>query len=517
METALPQKTNSMDNPSTNQSEPRDILDFAAALGVNLYKWQAEILLTIEQAATLIRKKIAVRAPNGVGKTTRITALIALYWLIRNPRGKAVITSFDNRQIADQLWPALRALASKFPFLKFTDSEYTVTTPEGGRIRAFTTSDPGRAEGFHADKDCPLLVIVDEAKSIDPEIMKAVDRCSYNVLVYISSPGPMRGPFYEAFTANQESFITFAVGLVDCPHKPRELIDDIIATYGENDPYTRSTLYGEFMTHGDGVNHILELPDVEAWMDSSIGFVDGPIVFGCDFAAGGDDNVIVKRTGNAILKTSDVITWKEKNTANASGRFIRELRGMGYERGNKRMSVYGDATGIGKTMCDLIRESGIGIIDFNFGGRSTLKGYKNEGTRIWYAVAKMIRDSKIKAPNRHEENIKKLCAQLTSRQQKIDSSGSLWMETKEEMRGRGVKSPDVADAFCIAFAVQSALAYSYMPFDDQNRVEIARKHGWEYASDDDESYKDRRSWGSGGRGDDSGGLSGFGGVNGGDW
>jgi len=512
MAVTLPQNTNRMDKSPVNQSEPRDILDFAAALGVSLYKWQAQILLTIEQAALLIRKKIAVRAPNGVGKTTKIIALSALRWLQRFPKGKVVVASLDARQIADQLWPALRAQAAKFPTWKFSDAEYTIKTPEGGRIRAFTTSDPGRAEGFHSDVDQPLLVIIDEAKSIDPDIIQAIDRCSYNVLVYVSSPGLKQGPFYDAFGANSQSFIPFAVGLTDCPHVSKEKIADIIATYGETAPYTRSTLYGEFMDHGDGINHILELSDIETWLDSSIGFVDGPVVFGCDFAAGGDDNVIVKRTGNAILKPTDIITWKDKNTANASGRFIRELRHIGYERGNKRMSVYGDATGIGKTMCDLIRESGIAIIDFNFGGRSTLNGYKNEGTRIWYTVAKMIRDSKIKAPNRHEENIRKLCAQLTSRQQKIDSSGSLWMETKEEMRGRGVKSPDVADAFCIAFAVQSALAYPYMPFDDQNRVEIARRHGWEYSGSEEDARREMYGEGRSGRGDDNWPSDGFGGV-----
>jgi phage terminase large subunit len=504
--------TKSMDKPLPNQGEPRDVLDFAAALGISLYRWQAEICLTIEQAATLTRKKVAVRAPNGVGKTARCITLSALRWLQRFPRGKVVITSYDNRQISDQLWMALRAQAAKFPGWKWTDSEYTITTPTGGRLRAFTTSDPGRAEGFHSDADCPLLIIVDEAKSIDPEIMKAVDRCTYSVLLYISSPGPMAGPFYEAFTTNQQSFITFAVGLADCPHKPRELIDDIIATYGENDPYTRSTLYGEFMSHGDGVNHILELPDVGAWLSSSIGFHDGPVVFGCDFAAGGDDNVIVKRVGN---KVAEIITWKDKDTANAAGRFVRELRRMGYERGSKRMAVYGDATGIGKTMCDLIRESGIAINDFNFGGHSTLDGYKDEGTRIWYSAAKMIRDSKIMVPDRHLESIKKLCAQLTSRRQKVHSSGKLWMESKEEMRARGVKSPDVADAF----AIQSVLAHSYVPYDDSNRQEISRRHGWQYDFDsDDESYKDRRTWGSGGRGDSDSGRDwpsdGFGGVNG---
>ena len=77
--------------------EPKDVLEFAAALGIPLYDWQAKICLTIEQAATLKRKKVAVRAPNGVGKTQRINALSVLRWLQRFPKGKAVVTSFDAR------------------------------------------------------------------------------------------------------------------------------------------------------------------------------------------------------------------------------------------------------------------------------------------------------------------------------------------------------------------------------------------------------------------------------------
>jgi hypothetical protein len=144
-----------------------------------------------------------------------------------------------------------------------------------------------------------------------------------------------------------------------------------------------------------------------------------------------------------------------------------------------------------------------------------LDGYKNEGTRIWHAVTKMIRDSRIKAPNRHEESIKKLCAQLTSRRQKIDSSGNLWMETKEEVRARGVKSPDIADAFCIAFAVQSALGFSYLPYDDSPRVEIARKHGWQYAGSEEDARREMYGDGRSGRGDDKWPSEGFGGVHGG--
>jgi len=91
---------------------------------------------------------------------------------------------------------------------------------------------------------------------------------------------------------------------------------------------------------------------------------------------------------------------------------------------------------------------------------------------------------------------KKLFAQLSSRRQKLDSGGRIWIEQKDEMRSRGIKSADVADAFCMAFGIQSALQESYVPYDDTNRQEITARHGWEYTSSasgyDDESYKD---WG----------------------
>jgi hypothetical protein len=65
------------------------------------------------------------------------------------------------------------------------------------------------------------------------------------------------------------------------------------------------------------------------------------------------------------------------------------------------------------------------------------------------------------------------------------------------MRERGLDSPDLADAFVMAFGMEPARSYSWTPFNDTNRQEIARRHGWQYTSDVpyyDESYKDRRTW-----------------------
>jgi phage terminase large subunit len=466
--------------------KPTTILEFADFLGIKLYDWQAKIVLAIDSNANKERVKLAVRAPNEAGKTTRINVLSALWWMFKY-NGKVVVTSKDNRQISDQFWPALRRLTHKFPTWKVVDSEYTVVTPEGARLRAFTTKDPGRAEGFHHDESTPLIVIVDEAKSIDEVIFESVDRCSYNVLLYISSPLTKEGRFYDAFQSDQ--FMHFHAGLADCPHISKERIKDTIAWYGENDPFTKSTLYGEFMDYGEGIKHVIELSDLERWREATPGKVQGAQVFGLDFARGGDENVLVHVCGNFIADNG-IIAWRDMDSSAAVYRFVAELRDRGYDSKNKFMTVIGDATGIGGPMCDMLRRNGIEVVEFNFGGHTDDKHFKNEGSRIWYQVCQKICDFKIVAPPYHQPIVKRLFSQLASRRQRIDeTNGKLSMECKDDMKACGIASPDLADAFCMAFGMLQAEQRSYLPFDDTNRQEIARRKGWEYTPDD--SYDDR--------------------------
>jgi hypothetical protein len=472
------------------------VLHLAEYLGIQTYDWQAKICLDIDTASVAARQKFAVKAPNEAGKSSRIIALSVLRWLQRYPAGKVVITSKDSRQIADQVWPAVRSRLARFPGWKVTESEKRIDTPEGGRLRCFTTDDPGRAEGFHSAPGQPLFIIVDEAKSIDAEVLQAIDRCSYTVLLYISSPWLREGPFYGAFTINRALWHTYSAGLKDCPHIAPEKISDIVATYGENTSFTRSALHGEFADQVEGVNHIFELTELEKWLDSQIGIIHGPTVVACDFAAGGAMNVILKRVGNRV---TDVITWRDRDTASATGRFIREIHRLGWDSHNKFMHVMGDATGVGRPMCDMIRESGIDIVPFNFGAPCNDKAYKDEGTRIWRQTAITL-PTLVPVP-RYQESAKQLIAQLSSRRAKDHSGGKMWMETKDEMASRGIPSPDIADAFCMAFGFTVPVVKSWMPYDDTERQEIAKKHGWDYTPSEDHGHP--------GRGEDN---TGFGGV-----
>jgi hypothetical protein len=487
----------------------RNILEFADYLGIGLYSWQEDVVNTCDLHSDGETFKLALRAPNMSGKTSHLAVLVSLWHLVKHPAGKVVYTSKDLRQVNDQFWRAIRHQLHHFPNWKITESQHLIETPEGGFLRAFTTKDAGRVEGFHRAPGSPLLVIVDEAKSIEEEIFRGIDRCDYNLIAYISSPDEKTGRFYEAFQSDQ--FAKFHAGLLDCKHISKERIEATKAWYGPNDPYTLSVLEGQFMDYGAGIPHIIEHGELEAWRNKTIGVLPGPRVFACDFARGGDDNVLLLKEGNKVV---NIWTCREKDTARAVEWFVGLIRDNGYS--NSTM-VLGDASGVGGPMCDQLRRHGIGVTDFNFGGKSADPRFKNEGSRAWYALAQMIRDSKIVPPPYEQQDVKRLFAQLANRQVKHEESGKLSMESKEEMKSRGgVSSPDIADALVMAFSRPEALRFSYMPFDDTGRVEIARRHGWEYAGNEEDARREMYGEGRSGRGDNDRGMSeGFGGVHGG--
>lgn len=419
-------------------------------LKMPLYSWQAKILFAIEKGSTMSRVKLACVAPNGSGKTAHVVALAVLRWLYKYPRGKVICTSADSRQLDLQLMPALLKHRAVFPRWEFLSRQ--IRTPESGFFNAFSTDESGRAEGHHGSPETPLLIICDEAKSIPEPIYEAFDRCSYAVLLYISSPGLMQGRFYNCFTVNRPQWITIQAGLTDCPHVSQERIADVIASYGAEHPFTRSTLYGEFMAHEEGSSFAVPLKDLQALLDNPphtrlshsehYAFVD--------FAFGGnDENVIAIRNGNRLEK---LITFRDTDNMATVGRIIVELSRAGL----KPSQVWGDEGGGGRVICDALAAGGWPINRFNFGAAAgDTVMYVSRGAEAWVSFGRKVVNNEI-VLMRDEM----LISQLTSRQTIFDMRGRTGLERKDHMRARGLKSPDRADAVVGVFYVGGGFANS---------------------------------------------------------
>jgi len=410
-------------------------------LGINLYDWQGKVLRDLEPRDC----RVALRAANGSGKTSTVISAILIWHALVYPRSIAVTTAGVFRQVESQLWPSLRNHIAKLGGAwEVTSGEIRYLHPNGNtsRIIGYSATDPGRAEGWHAEDHeyHPLLMVVDEAKTVADPLFEAISRCQPTRLLIASSPGGTSGAFYRAFTKEANMWSKHAVTAFDCPHITQTQIDEVVQRYGEKHPLTRSMIYGEFVDIGLE-SLVINLTQLQNCYNTPPRFKPGVRIAGVDFAAGGDQNVICISDGNKILP---MIAWREKDTMAAVGRFIVEFKKAGLEASN----IYADASGMGMVMCDALAESGWVVNRVNFGATAyDNNAYTNRSAEMWYGMAKKIEDAEIILPEDED-----LTAQLTCRRTITNSKGKLGVESKDSMRARGIASPDRADALALCLS-----------------------------------------------------------------
>jgi phage terminase large subunit len=394
------------------------------------YPWADRIFSDLDRRGAAV----ALRASNGSGKTTGIGAPAALWHASVFANSLCIVTAGVFRQVKEQFFSTIQAHAHKFPGWTFNECE--VTGHNGSRILGFSTDDPGRFEGWHNDN---LLVIVDEAKSVPDMIFEAVERCQPTRLLLLSSPGGCSGAFYEAFHARRKFFSQHVVKASDCPHISPKWVAEQIEKYGEGHPLIASMIFAEFMSAGeDGT--VIPLIFVERCLANPPEFRDGTVQAFCDFAAGGDENVFAVRRGNRV---QIVAHWREKDTMRAVGRFIQLFQ----EQKLTPQQIHADEGGMGIVMCDALREAGWPVRRVNNGSPSRSEHYFNKGAEMWYGGRRLIERREIILPNDKE-----LVSQMSTRLGWPDSKGRMQLESKQDMRSRGLSSPDKADAVLGAMA-----------------------------------------------------------------
>lgn len=406
-------------------------------LGVAPYGWQAEAMMAVAMG-----RQTSVVAANGSGKTARLIAPLILWFLHKHPRGQCIFTSGSWMQIQKQLWPAIRVFQSRFPKWQFMAEE--LRTPEGGFAFGFSTDNPGRAEGHHpkiSPEDDPVFLIIDEAKTVPQSIFEAFDRCTRKYELWVSSPGAPRGPFFDSHHKTAEFFHTVKATSGDCLHIPRERYELDLRRYGADHPLFRSKHLAEFTE--DAGAFILTADRLRRAMEvQPVANAAGERVAFCDFAAGGDENVLALRQGNTARI---VAAWHEKDTMQGCRQFIRHFESEKLSPGQ----IWGDADGLGTVMIDALAEQGWRINRFHGGQAATERDeYANLIAECWHVGAREIERGRVHLGQLDAGTFE----QLTTRKSEWTETGKLRVESKEKMRAAGIKSPDRADALlgCIA-------------------------------------------------------------------
>jgi len=112
-----------------------------------------------------------------------------------------------------------------------------------------------------------------------------------------------------------------------------------------------------------------------------------------------------------------------------------------------------DTIGLGGGVADRLREQGYNVVDVNVSESSAMNPNANKlRDELWMSVKDWLATRAVKLPRdetlRHE---------LVAPRYNFSSSGKLIVESKDSMRKRRMRSPDLADALCLTFAGNAAM------------------------------------------------------------
>lgn len=445
--------------------------------------------------------RLAVRSPNGVGKTRAVAAGVWWFALTSEAAGlswKIPTTASVFRQLRQFLWPEIHKLARLIDWHRLdraaprVDVELKKLELElvHGRAWAQAANDPADIEGTHAQR---VLYIFDEAKGIDADIWDAAEGAFTGegneagdeaMFLATSTPGPPQGPFYEIHrhAPGTEDWTTRHITLFEAIRAGRVSLSwarQRKRQWGPSSPTWRNRGRGEFSTSAS--DSVIPLEWVEAaverwhaWSDRGAAPPPGVRTVGVDVAReGADQSATALRAGPVC---TEVATHGTPDTMVLTG------IAANLARRNAATPVV-DVIGVGSGVVDRLREQGLPVAPFNAAegttgtDRSGEVGFTNRRSEAWWQMRERLDPAY--NPDVCLPPTPELIGDLTGPKYAPTSSGRIQVEPKDRIRSRLGRSTDVGDAVIMAFYVAPVA-----PAEEHPPQDFTQTRDWSTSVDD---------------------------------
>lgn len=421
-------------------------------LGSKLWSKQQEIVLSVKNNSRTI-----VQSCFGSGKS-KVSSDIILWYLYNFIPSKVITTATSWSQVEKILWSGIRSTYSnaRVPLggrlltteLKLKDDWYATGLSPLINIQQEAT----RFEGYHSPH---VLVVIDQAQGIKQALWDVSNALISNEkcrILVVGNPTGQSGAYYEAckkpdywnkifipadITPNVVAGKEIVPGLIT-----KKWIDDRREDWGEDNPLFISKVNALFPEQAEDT--LILLSWIEQARDAELESV-GDRGLGVDVARFGQSETVL--TAIHGKKVMEVRAYQGKDTMKTVGNIIQMMDKWRIPA----HAVCVDDTGLGGGVTDRLHEEGHKIVPINNGSPAKKKDrFFNSIAEMYWETRERFRNGNIDIPN---DSI--LMAQLSGRKYDATSKGQIKLESKENMKNRGLKSPDRADSLVLAIAGQS--------------------------------------------------------------
>jgi hypothetical protein len=431
------------------------------------YKWQAEIFSTIgehlQDPKTIhMPLRIAVASGHGIGKSAFLSMVCD--WAMSTVEDcKVLITAGTGIQLKTKTQPELSkwfrlSINSKW----FDVKSQSITVKNEKHANTWRTDlitwDEKNSEAFQGlhNKGKRILIIFDEAAAIADIIWEATqgaltDEGTEIIWLAFGNPTRNSGKFADCFSADKARWRTFQIDSRTVEGTNKEELRQEVEKYGEDSDYIRYRIRGEFPRRGTS-QFIPHDVVAAARRYRAQGFEHLPKILTLDVARFGDNETVFGLRQGRKFDIPEA--HRGLDTVQTTDRAAALIDSVQPD------AVVIDGDGIGGAVVDGLRHRGYkapmyNIFEFH-GGAEPMDGnmYYNRRTECWGLMREHLTDG-AQIPDDPQ-----LERQLTGPNYDIVHGkihhGSIFLESKDDMRKRGIESPDRGDCYAMSFAVKVA-------------------------------------------------------------
>ena len=434
---------------------------------MNPLPWQREVMVAIAAG----ERRISVRSGHGVGKSSCAAAIILWYLTTRYPC-KVVVTAPTASQLYDALFAEAKRRLKEMPeavskLLEATSDRIVLKSSPTEAFCSARTSSKERPEslaGVHSEN---VLLIADEASGIPEEVFEsAAGSMSGHAATTLLLGNPTRtsGFFYRTHTDLKNDWWTKKVSCADSPLVSDDFITDMAKRYGEESAAYSIRVLGEFPQADEDTYIPLYLIEASLTRDVEES-PNAPVVWGLDCARyGSDRSALAKRKGNHL--TEIIKTWRDKSTMELAGIILNEYETTSIM--DRPQEILVDSIGVGAGVVDRLIELELPARGINVAESASLSDkYMRLRDELWGKTREFFEAKECVLPDDSQ-----LVFELAAPRFSFTSSGKIKIESKDELRKRGIKSPDLADAFCLTFATNAVAAAHGSRFAWQQTLQV---------------------------------------------
>lgn len=399
-------------------------------------------------AGEVIRE--AVASGHGIGKSALVAMLVKWAFDTReNTRG--IVTANTDTQLRTKTWPEL----AKWHRMSMTAGWATLTATalisnaaghdKTWRFDAVPWSEQNTEAfaGLHNEGN-RLLLVFDEGSGIADQVWEVAegaltDKETEILWCVFGNPTRNTGRFRDTFrserwhTRHIDSRTVEGVNLVE--------LAGMVAEYGEDSDIVKVRIRGLFPSQASaqfiGEDEVIVSRRRECTPEA---FQHAAKVLGVDVARHGDDeSVILLRQGIHCARPRRL---RINDTMALTDAVIEAIEAHDPD------AVFIDATGMGWGVVDRLNQLGYGrrVHAVQVGEKATdERAHNNHRTELWYRMRTWLREGGV-LPNDQD-----LAHELIAPEYDYDDKNRMRLESKKQMKARGLTSPDSADALALTF------------------------------------------------------------------